>query len=201
MNSLQESSLDIRAYHGDELLKWVNIIAEMRISEFRNFPYLYAGNIEIEKKYLTSYTQDIKSAVIIASYQDKIAGILTGMPLTSHLDPVNGAKELFIKNGLNPLEYYYCGEFIVKPEFRNQGIAKMLYIKQVEYAKKQRFKKFCLMTVDRSKKPPSYFDTELLWKKLGFIKTDMKVKLSWPTINENQSIEDREHVLTFWIND
>jgi hypothetical protein len=42
--------------HDAELAARMNDVARLRITVFREFPYLYDGNFDYEKKYLASYT-------------------------------------------------------------------------------------------------------------------------------------------------
>ena len=171
----------IKIFYGKELLQWLDFIAQLRLTEFKEFPYLYIGNLDIEKKYLASYATDNRSVFTLAFHNDEIAGVLTGTPFVSDLEPVPGGPEIFKKHGLQPQDFYYYGEFIVIPKYRGHGITRKLFSQQTAYVKSLGYKSLCLMTVDREPKhplkPKNYINTDPIWEKLGFSKTDMKINI------------------------
>lgn len=194
---------DIKLFHGQAISNWIEQAAKLRLSEFKEFPYLYVGNMDAERKYLTCYSQDSHSIFAIAFCNNEIAGITTGIPLINNAGVTTNMPEIFKKNGFNPQDYYYCGEFIVLPKYRGQGIAKQLFTAQSDYIKKCGYKSLFLMTVDREPnhplKPKDYVSTDPLWEKLGFVKTHMKLQQSWPTMMPNGEVTNINNSLSFWI--
>lgn len=200
---MKTTTIDIKLFHGKEISNWIEAVANLRISEFKKFPYLYVGNIETETKYLTGYSQDDYSIFAIAFCNNEIVGITTGIPLLSTAGVTTDMPEIFKKNGIDPSDYYYCGEFIVLPQYRGRGIAKKLFTAQVNYAKQCGYKNLFLMTVDREEnhplKPHDYISTDSLWEKFGFVKTNMKLQQAWPTILADNNIVNADNVLSFWV--
>ena len=194
---------DIKIFHGKELFPWIKVIADLRLTEFKNFPYLYVGDITIEEQYLTRYAENDHSILTVVYCDKEIAGISTGIPLVRTSKITADMLEIFEKSGINTDDYYYYGEFIVAPQFRNLGIAKKLFIKQSKIVKAWGFKNACLMTIDREAhhplKPQHYISTDTLWQKFGFIKTAMKIKARWPTMMPDGKIVNTENTLSFWI--
>jgi hypothetical protein len=129
----------------------------------------------------------------------------SGIPLARSSEVIPGAIEIFKKDKINVIEYYYLGEFIVRHEYRNQGIFSRLFFEACEISKNLGYKNICLMTVDREDqhplKPSAYRNTDELWKKLGFFKTNLKLIQEWPTIMVNNQINNKHHSLSFWIKD
>ncbi|MBN8536984.1 MAG: GNAT family N-acetyltransferase [Deltaproteobacteria bacterium] len=181
---------------------YLNEIAQFRIKYFKSYPYLYVGNLEYEKEYINGYANNSKSLLILALYNGKIIGVSTALPLNSNADILGEAPVLFAKKGLNINEYFYYGEIIVKTEFQGIGIAAKIYDMQESYAKAEGFKKIILATVNRRpndpRKPSDYFNTDIVWNKLGFKKCNIQINYNWPTITENGSIKDINNPMDFW---
>ncbi len=196
-------NIDIKMLHGNEITKGADLIAQMRLIEFKNFPYLYAGTMDAERKYLSSYAKDKKSIFTLAYCDHELAGIATGIPLLSNANILPGVQELFEQHGLKPQDYYYVGELIVLDKYRNQHIGSNLLLAQSRYVQSLNYKSLCLMTVEREDnhplKPENYHSTDRLWQKLGYTKTTMQMRFKWPTITADGSIMEMEHRLSFWI--
>ena len=196
---------DIKIYTGENILPYIDFIAQLRIVTFKEFPYLYQGNLEYEKKYLSGYSSTENSMIAIAWIDNKIAGISTGIPLISDSDIVAGAKDLFIKHQINPENYYYYGETIILPKYRGLGLSKKIFSAQDKKAKDLGFHYACMMTVIREMNhpliPSDYKSPEPLWRKLGFAKNGLKATFNWPTICSDSSINDMPNDLEFWVKD
>jgi hypothetical protein len=194
--------IKINFFRGPETLAWVDFIARLRISEFKKFPYLYSGDMDNEKKYLSAYARSDRSLFAIAFADNDIAGIMTGIPLLESADVLPAdAIPLFEKNQLNPEDFYYWGELIIVPEFRRSGISATLF-NEANHAIESNYKNICFMAIDREQnhplRPKNYWDTAQLWKKLGFIQTAMKITIKWPTNLADQQIAT-DNTLSFWI--
>jgi len=61
----------------DEILNYLDEIANWRIQYFKVFPYLYQGNLEYEKKYLESFAKTTFATVALAFDNDKLVGFAT----------------------------------------------------------------------------------------------------------------------------
>ncbi len=198
-------NLKFKIYYDKEILPWIDTIATFRLTEFREFPYLYVGNLESEKKYLRSYSEIKGSALALAFSDEEVVAIATGTPLLSDVEAVPGAAEIFLQHGFVSKDFYYFGEFIVKPHFRHKGITKKLLSELTNYVKSLGYNNICIMTVDREinhpLKPVDYQDSANIWEKLGFIKTMMKIHIKWPTISLDNKVEMQDNSLSFWIRD
>lgn len=198
-------NIKIKAYFGKDIIQWIDQMAELRLSEFKEFPYLYSGSMAIEKNYLSCYAKEEHGLFLIAFDNEDIVGIASGIPLVKSSEVVPGALEIFHKNKIDTEYYYYFGEFIVRPEYRNKGIFSKLFFDECEIVKKLGYKSACLMTVDREynhpQKPINYRNADEIWMEFGFAKTNYKLTQQWPTIMANGEIHDIKHSLTFWIKD
>ena len=66
-----------------EITPVIDEIARLRISVFRDWPYLYAGTMEEEAKYLAHFAQSEHACVGLARDGDKVVGATTAEPMPS----------------------------------------------------------------------------------------------------------------------
>ena len=56
-------------------------VARLRINVFRDWPYLYEGDLEYEQAYLRPYL-DSKNAIVVGAWDgDQLVGVSTGAPM------------------------------------------------------------------------------------------------------------------------
>lgn len=184
-----------------DIEKYIDLIAQWRIEYFREFPYLYQGNLDYERKYLRHYALDPKATVIVARHQNEILAAVTGIPLSSETSIIADLKHLHKDVSLD--EYYYLGEIIIPPRFRRIGLMRSLCEKQELIVKEWGFSKMCLLTVDREKDhplaPANYKSSDDKFAHLGYHKTNMTIELHWSTIQADDSVKDKENPLVMWV--
>jgi GNAT superfamily N-acetyltransferase len=177
-----------------QISEYTKLIAEFRIKYFRAYPYLYAGVISIEEHYITGFAQDHQSLLAIITKEDVMVGISTALPLNSKADILGSAPILFANNGHKIDQFYYISEVIIRPDYQGQGLAKQTIALQEIFAKKYGYSQFALATVvrdeDDSRKPMGYLGSDLVWEKMGYKKSNMRIEYEWPTILENGSVEN-----------
>jgi hypothetical protein len=65
------------------------------------------------------------------------------------------------------------------------------------------YKNVCFITIDHPDdhplKPIDYEDTSAIWRHLGYEKTAIKVSISYPTIQLDGSVQDKENVMGYWV--
>ena len=187
---------------GKDCAEYVDIVSQFRIEAFREYPYLYEGKIEYEKKYLLGYMADTQGMIAVAKVDGVLAGISTGIPLNGNSEIVADAKKIFRLKNIDISDYYYYGEIIVKPEFRRRSLAKMLYAAQDNLIIKWRFKHASILTIMRDKnhflKPADYQSPDKMWEHLGFTRNQLKIDYSWPTIQADHTVKNISNTLEFW---
>lgn len=184
-----------------DIEKYIDLVAQWRIEQFREFPYLYQGNSDYERRYLKHYAIDPKATFVIAREHGEIAGVVTGLPLSSESNIVADLKHLQ-KNELLD-EYYYLGEIIIPPRHRGKGLMRNLCEKQEIAVKAWGFKKMCLLTVVREKEhsliPANYKSSDDKFAHLGYHKTDITTEFHWPTIQADGTVKDIKNPLVMWV--
>ena len=112
---------DIRVLvrRGADMVEWFDDVARLRAEVFRAFPYLYEGDAEYEKHYLATYARSAGSVLVLVLAGDAVVGASTGLPL-GEAEPAFQAP--FLDRGIPVEEVFYCGESVLLPAFRGQGL-------------------------------------------------------------------------------
>lgn len=194
-----QKELQIGIYYGTGITPFISEIASLRIEIFREFPYLYDGSIEYEEKYLKTYTQSANSLGILVFDKDKIVGVSTGLPL--HDETVEFQRP-FIDQGYNPDTIFYCGESILKKEYRGQGIYSRFFEEREQHAKKLGgLNTICFCGVVRDDhhplKPKSYQSLDPVWRKFGYKKEPkLTTTYVWKDLNKEKESGKK---MVFWV--
>jgi len=197
--------VEIEILVGENSIGYIETVSKLRIDIFREYPYLYEGDLNYEQQYVKGYTMDKKAMIALARIDGKIAGVSTGIPLISDSEIVVDAKKVFSKDNIDIGDYYYYGEVIVLPEYRGKGITTQLYDAQHELVKEWGYKHVCILTVVREEshplKPITYRSPDKMWEHLGFFRNNLTVDYHWPTIHADKSVKDVSNKLEFWTKD
>ena len=66
---------------GAEITPHVDALAALRIRVFRDFPYLYDGDVDYERDYLATYERSPRSLAFLVHDGDALIGATTALPL------------------------------------------------------------------------------------------------------------------------
>ncbi|MEZ4608155.1 MAG: hypothetical protein R2865_15535 [Deinococcales bacterium] len=72
--------LMLKSFFRDAINPLIPQVAALRISIFRDFPYLYDGNEAYERSYLGRYVSAQDGLLLLVFDGDKIVGASTGLP-------------------------------------------------------------------------------------------------------------------------
>lgn len=188
-------------YHGAEARPFLDEVARLRITVFREFPYLYEGSLEYEKEYLSNYYLSEKSLLIIVKEQTRIVGISTACPL-SEAEPEFQAPIAGV--GINAKQMLYFGESVLLPEFRGKGIGHRFFDLREEWARRWSFPitGFCAVVRESGhpREPADYRSLESFWISRGYAKrNDAEVRLAWSEVGDPGGKSD--HRLAYWLRD
>ena len=76
--------LTVRALRGADLEAQLDAVAGLRITVFRDWPYLYDGSLEYERDYLQTY-RDAPQALLVGAFDgDRLIGASTSTPMEDH---------------------------------------------------------------------------------------------------------------------
>jgi GNAT superfamily N-acetyltransferase len=189
----------LRSVRGEELGRWLDAVAALRIAVFRDWPYLYDGDLDYERRYLATYAQSAGSVVVLAFDGERVVGASTGIPLAQEGEAF---QQPFRARGMEPARVFYFGESVLLPEHRGRGIGHGFFDAREAHARGLGgFEWTAFAAVDRSpddaRRPPGYRPNDTFWIKRGYERQPgMTMRLAWKEIGEAQ---ESEKPLTFWL--
>lgn len=112
-------AISIESLSGAALLPHLDDVAKLRIAVFRDWPYLYEGDVGYEREYLAAYAQSADSVVVLARDGGAVVGASTGLPLAEDSAEFQAP---FLARGIDVARVFYCGESVLLPAWRGRGI-------------------------------------------------------------------------------
>jgi GNAT superfamily N-acetyltransferase len=186
---------------GHQFESYIDVIADLRIEIFKEYPYLYDGDKATEVDYLKSYSASRSSILVLASDQGRIVGAVTGIPI-AEMD----AQFLvpFVENHFSVMSIFYLGEMLLLKEYRGKGTGYAMYKMFEDLVRSdQRYEQIAIAEVVRDKSdlrmPENYVPVSKLWEKLGYIQRP-EILMQAP-YKEIDSIGKVPHSLVFSFKD
>ncbi|QJE95085.1 GNAT family N-acetyltransferase [Luteolibacter luteus] len=190
-------AIEIRRIAGQEITRYLTDAARLRISVFREYPYLYEGDEAAEQEYLASYAACPRSVFVLALDGDRVVGVSTGLPM---VDADESFQAPFAGNGESPENWFYFGESVLDPAYRGQGIGHRFFDERERHAHGLGFRCTCFCSVirpaDHPLMPPGYRSHDVFWTKRGYAKqANYKACFSWKQVDTSGETENE---LVFW---
>ncbi|MBU3028842.1 GNAT family N-acetyltransferase [Paracoccus marinaquae] len=190
-------SVTTRVLTGDALAAALPDVARLRISVFRDWPYLYDGDADYEDDYLRAY-QSPGAVVVAALDGDRIVGAATGAPMADHAADFGAAFALWPE----PLsQIFYCAESVLLPEYRGRGIGHAFFDLREAHARGLglRWSAFCsvIRPDDHPARPADYRPLNEFWRKRGYTPLPgVTASFSWKDLGQTAETEKQ---LQFWM--
>ena len=195
----EPNDISIKTFTGKDIAPHLAALGNFRIDIFREFPYVYDGDMEYEIKYLSRYAQCDNSVLLIGKDTRGVACACTGIPLQHELAEFQAP---FLQRGLDLADKFYLGEIMIRSDLRGQGMGSRLMTQALTtIAASKRYRQVLLCTVIRDPnhalRPRDYRTTYNLWTKFGFERLEgFDVEFSWKDIGDQ--IETKKNMAT-WI--
>lgn len=192
-------SVTTRILTGDALAAALDDVARLRISVFRDFPYLYDGDADYERDYLRAY-QSPGAVVVAALDGERIVGAATGAPMSDHAADFGAA----FADRPEPLEQiFYCAESVLLPQYRGHGIGHAFFDAREAHARGLglRHSAFCsvIRPQDHPARPEGYRPLDVFWRKRGYEPLPgVTAQFAWKDLGEAEETDKR---LQFWMRD
>jgi GNAT superfamily N-acetyltransferase len=184
---------------GEAVSPHLNDLSRLRIAVFRDYPYLYDGDIAYERDYLYAYARSARSVFVLAFDGDTVVGASSGIPLD---DDGEAFQQPFRAQGIAVEEVFYFGESVLLNAYRGQGIGHRFFDEREAHARRLggfRTTAFCSVerATDDSRRPAHYRSNDAFWRKRGYQRQDaMFCRLDWKEIGDAQPTP---HRLRFWL--
>ena len=161
--------MQTRVLTGPALDAALDDVAALRIAVFRDWPYLYEGSLDYERRYLESYRTSPGAVVVGAFDGPRLVGAATGTPLEDHAEDFAAP---FAATGLPLDSVFYCAESVLLPGYRGQGLGHAFFDLREAHARAlgRRFSAFCavIRPEDHPLKPKTYRPLDAFWRKRGY---------------------------------
>lgn len=179
----------IEALTGEALDAALDDVAGLRIRVFRDWPYLYDGDLEYERRYLETYRSS-DAAILVGAFDGaRLVGAATGTPMADHADDFAAAFE---GTGLALNDIFYCAESVLLPEYRGRGVGHRFFDLREAHGRAfgATVSAFCgvVRPVDHPLRPDDYRPLDAFWRKRGYAPLDGAMAwFSWKDIDQTEA--------------
>jgi len=190
-------SVTVRVLTGDTLVAALDDVARLRIAVFRDWPYLYDGDLEYEREYLRAYLSP-GAVVVVAEENGRIIGAATGAPMSDHAADFAAA---FVDRSEQLSDIFYCAESVLLAPWRGQGLGHAFFDAREDHARAMgaKWSAFCavIRPDDHPMRPANYRPLDGFWRKRGYLPLDgVQAKFTWRDIDAPESTTK---TLQFWM--
>ena len=191
-------TLRVAPLAGEALLAALDEVARLRIAVFRDWPYLYDGDLAYERRYLAAY-RDSPGAILVGAFDgDRLVGAATGTPMEDHAAEFGAA---LAGTGLPLAAIFYCAESILLPGYRGRGVGHRFFDLREDHARAlgRTHVAFCavIRPEDHPARPDSYTPLDRFWTGRGYRPVPGAVaQFSWKDLGD---AEETGKPLQFWM--
>jgi GNAT superfamily N-acetyltransferase len=189
----------VAALTGAALPPALPAVARLRIAVFRDWPYLYDGTLDYEQQYLAKFAAAYGAVIVTATDGQDIVGCATAAPLAA-VEPEFAAP--LAARGYDIARVFYCGESVLLPAWRGQGIGHAFF--EAREAQARTLGGFAHVTFcavvrprDHPLRPGNYVPLDDFWARRGYAKVDgLLGSFSWKDIDQPG---ETEKPMQYWM--
>ena len=196
-------TIQIKTVTGEEVLPWLDALALLRIEVFRDFPYLYDGDLAYERRYLSRYASSSLSLFVLALDSGRppeasVVGASTAIALS---DAEAAFQAPFIARSIPVENVLYFGESVLRYHYRGRGLGHRFFDEREAFAREQgkTITSFCAVERpdDHPLRPAKYTPLDNFWQQRGYHKqADMHTLYNWRDTNEPAP---SDKLMAFWL--
>lgn len=174
---------------GAEIRDCFQDLAQLRITVFKEFPYLYEGSLEYELEYLETYAQSEKSFLFAVYDGEQMVGATTAIPLSDETEEIKKS----LNQSLDIEKTFYFGESILLKSYRGLGLGHRFMDEREDHAKsfnEYTHTAFCsvIRPENHPLRPENYRPNDLFWSKRNYIRQDKIItEMEWLDIDSSTS--------------
>ncbi|GBF07156.1 hypothetical protein DAERI_120149 [Deinococcus aerius] len=191
-------SLRVTPAIGDDLRAAIPDLARLRMTVFRDFPYLYEGSPEYEERYLGTYLEAPGALALLARDGERVVGASTALPLAQETGELQAP---FRASEFDPADVLYLGESVLLPEYRGLGLGHRFFDEREAHAARLGLTVTAFCAVQRPgehpARPASYRPLDAFWQSRGYVeRPDLETTMSWQDVGEVGETAKR---MRFWV--
>jgi len=192
------AEIRITTCQGEAIAPYLDALARLRIRVFRDFPYLYDGDLAYEAAYLDRYARNPRSLFVLACDGDTLVGAATGQPLA---DEAAEFRAPFAEDSDSSATLFYYGESVLLPAYRGRGIGKAFMAERERHAAEQGYARVAFCAVERGDdhplRPADYVPLHGFWRAQGYARRpDLATTFRWKDLGKAQ---ETAKPMVFWL--
>lgn len=189
--------LAIETLWGESTRPAIPALARLRVTVFRDFPYLYEGSAAYEEKYLAKYIDLPEGTIVVAREGAEIVGASTALPLAK---AGKSEQKPFLDAGIDFAGIYYFGESVLLSAYRGRGAGVAFFNQREARALALGFRTaaFCAVErpADHPRRPRDYVPLDQFWTKRGYTKRpELRTSFAWQDLDETA---ESSKPMVFW---
>jgi GNAT superfamily N-acetyltransferase len=176
----------MEALTGPAIAPILGDLARLRIRVFREFPYLYDGDLAYEAWYLGRFAEAPDALVVAAFADEALVGAATAVPLVhEHGD----FQAPFEGQGIDAATVFYLAESVLLPAWRGQGIGHAFFDAREAAGRRLGLAvaAFCAVVrpLDHPLRPEGYRPLDGFWRRRGYRPVEgMTTTFPWRDVGE-----------------
>lgn len=179
-------SLVVEPLTGEALHDRLDDLARLRIEVFRDYPYLYDGELAYERRYLAGLSASRDAVIVVASEDGVVVGASTGAPLADQTAEVIAP---FREHGDNIGGIFYFGESVLRRSHRGRGVGVKFFDLREAHARRLGFDTTVFCAVIRPEghllRPADHVPLDRFWRQRGYAPlSGYKCEISWRELGE-----------------
>jgi GNAT superfamily N-acetyltransferase len=172
-------------------------LARLRVAVFRDWPYLYDGDLDYERRYLGKYAAMDDATIVVARDGARVVGAATALPLRQAEAEMQAP---FAAAGLAPETWYYFGESVLEAGYRGRGIGVAFFAGREARAVALGYRRttFCGVErpADHPARPAAYVPLDAFWTRRGYTRRpELRTSFTWRDLG---ATDETAHPMVFW---
>ena len=197
MAELPWEGLTVQILTGPGLAVAIPELSRLRVTVFREFPYLYVGNADYEARYLQSYLNMPDSLVVLVRDGETAVGASSALPLQAEQAEL---KAPWKAAGIDISRVWYLAESVLLPRYRGRGLGVRFFEERERRGRELGYKVASFCAVERSahhpRRPADHVPLDTFWGHRGYVRhPELVAQLPWQDLDESaESPKD----MVFW---
>lgn len=161
-------------------------LARLRIAVFREWPYLYDGDLAYERAYLGRFLASPGAVIVGALDGGRLVGAATASPLDDHFEDFAAP---FRAAGIDTRPLFYFGESVLEKPYRGRGAGVRFFEEREKAAREGGFTACVFSAVtrpgDHPSRPAGYRPLDRFWQRRGYRRIEgLASSFSWKDLGQ-----------------